>query len=929
MKKEFTTFSLVMVIVLSFAMLVSAQTQTLYTFEAEQPFSGEESFRYVVQSKDWASQGERSARAVHRTITEPQKGFLKIIEETDWTAYNHLVIDFYNPHDVPVDLAAFIMTGSSWDWNESALVRVEAGETLDVVFDLKDSTWKNSGTNWEHAAAPPLDDIVGWGVIVYPTEQGIPDGSVYFDNFRIGTMTIINEPTAETAETIEAVPTAVAQAVSSPISFRAGDWKIGLGDGKLSFEDNLMHVTEYQGWKLIEYGANTDAGVTDLTGYTGIQFDVKVEEAATIEFAIQLADWNFTVVHRQDIEPDEGWVTLDVDLSDYDLSHINALCIQGSGADFSARNIVPTPTAAPPAAATDVSSAVITAPAAASAASKVKISGKTELDMTVRKVEVLGDSPIALNPDDWKLEEGAEGTLTFEGNSMHVTDYPGWKRIERKLGDDLSAYTGIEFELKVEAHTNFQFIVQPKSWAWTTLYAEDHSPDDGWVTVTIDFAQHGLTADDLSEANALIFQAGAVDWAVRNMTTLPKSDSGSYTEVDRDYNVDLNLAYSINDDWTASVSTTLAEESLKVGLVEVKGTAESMKIRAFFNGTGANMGDPMTVIKGEKYYKDKTAGIDLRMPIYIGSGHLFLSTPMKPFNSGEKSQSALVGGSVKMPILDSVEVQLLGAAEFLTDADQDQPYVLGGVVNTVLPNEVKLTGETLFSGKEGIGFYGKAAWKGLEAGITHAPAGLWTERGDFNADDGYGTYYIQGNTNILENLNAGFYFNQWYNHKKDAEKYKNYFAKIYGDWTISKNASLNAVYEQKKALNTETKKYDKPEGSKLLVQLKGSILPDLTGQLFTIMTNEGTKNLKIPAYVGRLTYTGLDKWTLIGEYGLSKKASTAPLEHNLHMRAKYAFTPNGSIEIGVGKPTLNTDDDAVVNRSTAKHYYTLKFKYSF
>ena len=66
-------------------------------FEAEQPLAREEAFRYVVHTTDWASQGERSARAVHRAISVDRKGFVAWRGETDWTGYDTFMFDFYNP----------------------------------------------------------------------------------------------------------------------------------------------------------------------------------------------------------------------------------------------------------------------------------------------------------------------------------------------------------------------------------------------------------------------------------------------------------------------------------------------------------------------------------------------------------------------------------------------------------------------------------------------------------------------------------------------------------------------------------------------------------------------------------------------------------------------------------------------------------------
>jgi len=675
--------SMAVLCVFMLTMAAYGQVQLVDGFEAEQPFSAEESFRYAVASTDWASQGERSVRAVHRVIAEPQKGFLKKLGEVNWQNCDFFQIDFYNPHDVPVELAMYVMVGSDWDWNETTTVVADPGENLGVTFELKEDIWKNAATNWEHATAPDLSQIVGYGIIVYPTEEGIPEGSVYFDNFRLGTR--------DAKAAASPVVTATAS-LSSPIAFRPGDWKIGVGDGKLSFENGTVHITDYKGWKLLQMGANT-TGAVDLRGYTGVQFEAKTSEATTIEFAIQLKDWAFQVVHRQEIAPEDGWVTMNVDLTGYDLSVVNALCIQqGAPADFSLRNIFPTPMPERAVAYDAESASIVSSP--------IKLSGTIDLELTARRVEVVKSvSPIGLNADDWKLQEGVEANLEFGENSLHVTDYPGWKRIERKKQIDLSDYTGIQFEVKVAAHTNFQFIMQPANWAWTPLFVQDIAPEEGWRTIKVDLSGH-----DLVGVNALIFQAGAVEFWIRNLMPIPlEAESEHYMEVEHDYGVELKLDYRISDDWTASMISTLAQESLEIGLVEVKGTARNLGIRAFANGTGVNLGDPMGVIKGEKYHKDKTAGLDLRSPLHTGFAHVLLSIPTKD------RTGALLAGEVEIPVDDETVVQVLAAREWPTvgpdpEENLEKPVdsVVSAVVNTVLDNGLKLTGQVAISGHDGL-----------------------------------------------------------------------------------------------------------------------------------------------------------------------------------------------------------------------------------
>ncbi|HHU61360.1 MAG TPA: hypothetical protein GXZ55_05310 [Natronincola sp.] len=472
--------------------------------------------------------------------------------------------------------------------------------------------------------------------------------------------------------------------------------------------------------------------------------------------------------------------------------------------------------------------------------------------------------------------------------------------------------------------TNFQVALDP---GYVQFYDENAGPED-WHTVTVLFKDKAYDSEDLKNVQ-IRMQAGPLEHVeLRNILPIPVSPLGHGIDFERDYGVELGLNYKINDDWEANFNATVGENYFGAGMAEVKGTPGDLNVRAFTNGTGANMGDPMNIIKGDKYYENGTAGIDLRMPVSVGSGHVFVSTP-----AGAPGKGGILGGSFKTPVADSAEIRFIGATEFpanLKDADDNpikRPYVIGSALEASAGG-VGLTGEVVTSGKKGLGLYGKVSWKNLEAAITRASEGLWTNYSDHN-DDGYGTYHVQGNVDVLENLNLGLYANQWYNLKKGDEKYKNFMLKPSIKWEINDNAKLDAFFEYKKSLNNETKKYDKFDGSKLVLKLEGDIVSDLNGKFISIVTNDGKKLFKVPAYVGRLSYTGLDKWTFTGEAGLSKSSATAKFTSNLHAKAEWAFDPNGTLEFATGRATLNDDEDEVSNASTAKHYYTVKFTYTF
>lgn len=122
----------------------------------------------------------------------------------------------------------------------------------------------------------------------------------------------------------------------------------------------------------------------------------------------------------------------------------------------------------------------------------------------------------------------------------------------------------------------------------------------------------------------------------------------------------------------------------------------------------------MQAVRGDKYNHGKTAGINLKGPIGGGSGHFFLSTPVKP----DAGKTYFAGASYNLPVYDGTEMQVLGATEFVDGAKND--YILGAVITTKVGDDLALTGQAVASGINAFGFYGKANWKNWrQVSLTH------------------------------------------------------------------------------------------------------------------------------------------------------------------------------------------------------------------
>ena len=217
---------------------------------------------------------------------------------------------------------------------------------------------------------------------------------------------------------------------------------------------------------------------------------------------------------------------LEFDLTGYDLSVINALCLQSGGADFSIRSIKTLPLAA------EGSGAV------AQAANNVKFSGKTTLDITASRVLVVKDPEVQFK--DWYVD-GAGGTVDrVDDNHVKFTGWAGWGSFFMWDVDvDLTKYAGIQFEMKIENWSSYQVIFEP---GWDNVF-EDNPGPSGWLPIKLLFEDLGYSEEDVANLDKIIIQLGPVDWAVRNLVLIekePEKEPEYKTDIARDYGVELN-----------------------------------------------------------------------------------------------------------------------------------------------------------------------------------------------------------------------------------------------------------------------------------------------------------------------------------------------------------------------------------------------------
>jgi len=132
------------IVVFGAAMGVSAQTQTLATFEAGHSFEASDHVISLVASTDWASQGSRSLRVNHGPIPAGSRFVVRVAQDLNWVGATHVLADFYVPENAPHSYSAALMiqVGDGWTWYETNPVPLSPGENKDVAFRLDTAEWR-------------------------------------------------------------------------------------------------------------------------------------------------------------------------------------------------------------------------------------------------------------------------------------------------------------------------------------------------------------------------------------------------------------------------------------------------------------------------------------------------------------------------------------------------------------------------------------------------------------------------------------------------------------------------------------------------------------------------------------------------------------------------------------------------------------------
>lgn len=125
------------------------------------------------QSTDWATEGPNSMKMEFAENNLGNKGSYGCYSpaETDWTDAKYIVVDVYNPNDLPVDFCLVVQAGDSWVWNQTEAQHYPKGEHR-AVFDI--------------SSFSGLEDVHVLFLCACTWNEGtLRAGTFYIDNYRV------------------------------------------------------------------------------------------------------------------------------------------------------------------------------------------------------------------------------------------------------------------------------------------------------------------------------------------------------------------------------------------------------------------------------------------------------------------------------------------------------------------------------------------------------------------------------------------------------------------------------------------------------------------------------------------------------------------------------------------------------------------------
>ncbi len=102
----------------------------------------------------------------------------------DFSPYESVLFDVYNPLEVPVQVSFAVTTGGGWEWYESNVFEVAHGEARNLQADFYTGTLKCALTGWQFTANLGDSDDVRRVAVKFQLPADT-EGFLYIDNIRL------------------------------------------------------------------------------------------------------------------------------------------------------------------------------------------------------------------------------------------------------------------------------------------------------------------------------------------------------------------------------------------------------------------------------------------------------------------------------------------------------------------------------------------------------------------------------------------------------------------------------------------------------------------------------------------------------------------------------------------------------------------------
>ncbi len=133
----------------------------------------------------YASEGGRSLKLSFYAKSDSARAGYYIDEEMDWTSYERVLLDIYNPTELEnVRVDVVIRTGDGWVSHEYTVPPLKKGWNKNVSVDLLAPEFRSELSAWRSKGyLAERGEVKSFGVTVYPGAPG--NGNLSLDNIRL------------------------------------------------------------------------------------------------------------------------------------------------------------------------------------------------------------------------------------------------------------------------------------------------------------------------------------------------------------------------------------------------------------------------------------------------------------------------------------------------------------------------------------------------------------------------------------------------------------------------------------------------------------------------------------------------------------------------------------------------------------------------